>query len=144
MDNLNIIELSREAFSFEMYSDDNFGMVLKKYMVEQNLSVSDLARKSGLSFNTIVKYRAGHIPKDYIVLVMLCIGLQINFSKAEYLFKLAHISLGTDRCSLVYQLLINLGFVSDITIEECNEFLLKYGFPKLKATSNFMKRECYE
>lgn len=57
---------------------------------------------------------------------------------------MAHISLGTDRCSLVYQLLINMAFVSDITIEECNEFLLKYGFPKLKATSNFMKRECYE
>ena len=45
MDNMNIIELSREAISFEMYSDDNFGMVLKKYMVEQNLSVSDLAMK---------------------------------------------------------------------------------------------------
>ena len=102
MDNLNIIELSREAFSFEMYSDDNFGMVLKKYMVEQNLSVSDLARKSGLSFNTIVKYRAGHIPKDYIILVMLCIGLRINFSKAEYLFKLAHISLGTDKYGLCF------------------------------------------
>lgn len=144
MDNLNIIELSQEAFSFEMYSNDDFGIVLKKYMGEQNLSVGDLARKSGLSFNTIVKYRAGHIPKDYIVLVMLCIGLKVNFSKAEYLFKLAHISLDTDRCSLVYRLLINLAFISDITIEECNEFLLRYGFPELKASCNFMKGERYE
>ena len=84
-------------------------------MEEQKLSVTGLARKSGLSFNSIVRYRAGHIPNDYIIVVMLCIGLKINISKAEYLFRLALFSLGTDKCSLVYRLLINLSFVIKLT-----------------------------
>ena len=141
MDILKLTELSPDAFSFEMHTEDNFGIVLQKYMEEQKLSVTGLARKSGLSFNSIVRYRAGHIPNDYIVVVMLCIGLKINISKAEYLFRLAHFSLGTDKCSLVYRLLINLSFVSDITIEYCNDFLVQNGFPSLKTTSNFMKGE---
>lgn len=128
IDILYIKELSEEAFDFEMYSDDDFGNVLRKYMSEQNLTVNDLAKNSGLSINSVVKYRAGHAPKDYIILVMLCIGLQVNNSKAEYLFNLAHFSLGTDRCSMVYRLLINLAFVSGITIVECNEYLKKMDF----------------
>lgn len=141
---LNVMDLSQEAFGFEICSDDDFGSVLKKYMEEQNLSVNDLAKKSGLSSNAVIKYRAGHLPSDYTVLVMLCIGLKINFSKAEYLFNLAHLSLGSDRRSLAYKLLINLSFASDITIEKCNEILMQLGFPKLKTTSNFMQEEKFE
>ncbi|MCI7766873.1 MAG: hypothetical protein MSJ26_02680 [Oscillospiraceae bacterium] len=61
MDILQLTELSSDAFSFEMHSEDSFGIVLQKYMEEQKLSVTGLARKSGLSFNSIVRYRAGHI-----------------------------------------------------------------------------------
>ena len=45
---LNVMMLSQEAFNFEMKSDDDFGSVLKKYMEEQQLSVNELAKKSGL------------------------------------------------------------------------------------------------
>ena len=141
---LNVMMLSQEAFNFEMKSDGDFGSVLKKYMEEQKLSVNELAKKSGLSPNAVIKYRSGHIPSDYIVLVMLCIGLKINYSKAEYLFSLAHLTLGSDKKSLVYKLLINLSFASDITIEQCNDYLIRLGFPKLKTTTNFMQEDDYE
>lgn len=53
MDILQLTELPPNAFSFEMHSEDNFGIVLQKYMEEQKLSVTGLARKSGLSFKAI-------------------------------------------------------------------------------------------
>ena len=141
---LNVMDLSQEAFTFEMRADDDFSSVLRRYMDEQNISINDLAAKSNLSRRAVIKYRSGHLPNDYIILVMLCIGLKINLSKAEYLFKLAHLSLGTDKKSLVYKLLINLSFASDITIEQCNEYLVRLGFPKLKTTTNFMQEDDYE
>lgn len=127
-----------------MKPDDDFGSVLKRYMDEQKLSVNDLARKSGLSSNLVIRYRAGHLPNNYIVLVMLCIGLKINSTKAEYLFHLAHFSLGTDKKSRVYKLLINLSFASDITVDECNDYLKQLGFPIMKASSNFSQDDDYE
>lgn len=141
---LNVMKLSQEAFGFEMKSDDDFANVLRRYMEEQKMSVNDLAKNSGLSRGTVIRYRSGHLPNDYIVLVMLCIGLKINFSKAEYLFQLAHFSLGTDKKSRVYKLLINLSFASDITIDECNDYLKQLGFPIMKASSNFSQDDDYE
>ena len=44
MDILQLTELSQDAFSFEMHTEDNFGIVLQKYMEEQKLSVTGLAR----------------------------------------------------------------------------------------------------
>lgn len=93
---LNLMDKSQEAFNFEMRADDDFSSVLRRYMDEQNISINDLAKRSNISRRTVIRYRSGHMPNDYITLVMLCIGLKINISKAEYLFKLAHLSLGTD------------------------------------------------
>lgn len=138
------MELSQEAFGFEMRSDDDFASVLRRYMAEQKMSINDLAKKSGLSRGAVIRYRSGHLPNDYIILVMLCIGLKINLSKAEYLFKLAHFSLGTDKRSIAFRLLINLSFVSDITIDECNDYLNHLGFPIMRSTSNFMQEDDYE
>lgn len=141
---LNVMDISQEAFNFEMRADDDFSSVLRRYMDEQNISINDLAKRSNLSRRTVIRYRSGHMPNDYITLIMLCIGLKINISKAEYLFKLAHLSLGTDKNSLAYKLLINLSFASDITIEQCNDYLIRLGFPKLKTTTNFMQEDDYE
>lgn len=136
-----IRDIPIKSFMFETNSNDDFGTVLKRYMDEENVSVRNLALRTGISFNSLVKYRSGHIPKDYQIIVMLCIGLKINQKRAEYLFKLAHLSLGDDVTSMIYRMLISLSFVSEITIEECKSILSQYGLQELKTVSNFMRSE---
>ena len=43
---INVMELSKEAFGFEMNDDDDFASVLRRYMEEQKMSVNDLAKNT--------------------------------------------------------------------------------------------------
>lgn len=129
---VEIRDISKESLSFEMHKEDDFGAVLIRYMSEQKLTVTNLSDRTGISKNTIIDYRTGnHVPKDIHKLVALCIGLQINECRAEYLISLAHMSLGYDIQGNAYRLLISLAFFSGMTIDQGNIILSSLDLPKL-------------
>lgn len=115
-----------------MKKDDDFGTVLNRYMSEQKITVAALSVRTGISQNVIIGYRSGdHIPNDIHKLVALCIGLQINEYRAEYLMNLAHMSFGYDSQGVIYKMLISLAFFVGLSVSQVNEILSNYGLQEL-------------
>lgn len=129
---VEIQNVTRESLSFEIRPGDSFSSVLNRYMSESQLTVSKLSARSGICQNAITEYRMGkHIPKDIHRVVALCIGLQINEHRAEYLINLAHFSIGYDTQGMAYRMLISLAFSTGLTISQGNEILSDLDLPKL-------------
>ena len=94
---VEVQEITKESLKFEILQGDDFCSVLNRYMSEQKLTVNMLSFQSGICKNAIIDYRVGkHLPKDIHKAVALCMGLQINLHRAEYLINLAHMSIGCD------------------------------------------------
>lgn len=129
---VEIQNVTKESLAFEIRQDDDFHSVLKRYMSESQLTVSSLSARSGICQNAITEYRMGkHVPKDIHRAVALCIGLQINEHRAEYLMKLAHLSMGYDTQGMAYRMLICLAFSTGLTISQGNVILSNLDLPKL-------------
>ena len=108
---VEVQEITKESLKFEILQGDDFCSVLNRYMSEQKLTVNMLSFRSGICKNAIIDYRVGkHLPKDIHKAVALCMGLQINLHRAEYLINLAHMSIGYDAQGIAYRTLICLAF----------------------------------
>lgn len=129
---VKIKDIPVESLLFEIHKEDSFSTVLKKYMIEQNISTSILSMRTGINKNTLNDYRRGtHIPSDFKFIILICIGLQISERKAEYLMSLANMALGEDFRGMVYRMIINLSFYAGITVDQGNVILAKYNLPCL-------------
>ena len=129
---IEIREITKKSLEFEISKDDNFTSVLNRYMMEQNITIAVLSARTGINKNTLIDYRAGnHIPNDIHKLIALCIGLQINEHRAEYLISLAHMSIGYDIQGMAFRMLISLAFLSGITVCQGKRILDNLDLPKL-------------
>lgn len=129
---IEIREITKQSLEFEIKKEDNFSSVLNRYMAEQNISIAILSARTGINKNTLIDYRAGnHIPNDIHKLVALCIGLQINEHRAEYLISLAHMSIGYDVQGMAFRMLISLAFLTGITVCQGNMILDNLDLPTL-------------
>lgn len=129
---IDILARDRSEFELETSSKDTFSEVFKKFRIESGHTIEKLSARSGVSIESINKYIAGHSPTSREILVKLCIGLGLCPQKSEYLFSLAHLSIGCDAASSVYKVAITLAFVSGLGIKECNELIATYGFEILE------------
>ena len=129
---VEVQEITKESLTFEIFPGDDFCSVLNRYMSEQKLTVNMLSLRSGICKNTIIDYRVGkHFPKDICKAVALCMGLQINVHRAEYLISLAHMSIGYDTQGMAYRTLICLAFSTGLTVSQGNLILSNLDLPTL-------------
>ena len=129
---VEVQEITKESLKFEILQGDDFCSVLNRYMSEQKLTVNMLSLQSGICKNAIIDYRVGkHLPKDIHKAVALCMGLQINLHRAEYLINLAHMSIGCDAQGIAYRTLICLAFSTGLTVIQGNMILSALDLPTL-------------
>ena len=129
---VEVQEITKESLKFEIRQGDDFCSVLNRYMSEQTLTVNMLSLQSGICKNAIIDYRVGkHLPKDIHKAVALCMGLQINLHRAEYLINLAHMSIGYDAQGIAYRTLICLAFSTGLTVSQGNMILSALDLPTI-------------
>ncbi|MCR5409473.1 MAG: helix-turn-helix transcriptional regulator [Lachnospiraceae bacterium] len=130
----DLMELPDEVFDTELGTlyafgggnspPGSFGDTLKLYMKNENMTVEELAFRSGISERTIgtMRNRKGYRPKLENV-VAICIAMHLNPSYSYRLIELAGYKLTDCDRDIIYRLLLD--WAPGVSIEQCNKFLIR-------------------
>lgn len=107
----------------EKLADDDFGIVLLRYMGDGNINTDELAEFISVDKSTIFRYRKNEIKPSLKCLMKICIALRLYKERSDYLFELRGIALGHNRTHLLYKAILSDVFLSSRTISDYNDFL---------------------
>lgn len=92
-----------KAADFEIYiygtknaeeqKHDFLGKALKRYADDNGVSMSELARLTGISKSAVNYYFSGERQVRFNTLIALCLALRLHPLRTEYLFELTHFEL---------------------------------------------------
>lgn len=107
----------------EKLADDDFGIVLLRYMGDGNINTDELAEFISVDKSTIFRYRKIEIKPSLKCLMKICIALRLYRERSDYLFELRGIALEHNRTHLLYKAILSDVFLSSRTISDYNDFL---------------------
>lgn len=113
-------------------SDETFGDALSRYMSDRNVTISELARLTGISEITIKRYR-GKCYHDVVVeyVVAICVSLNLYIEQSLHLLRLAGKALNNSEKHRLFYFFLCICFNSSFTIKDCNLILEENGYGQL-------------
>lgn len=121
------IKVNAELMITERIANDNFAVVLKRYMKEEHVKVTDFAHYVGINKSTLSRYRNGKVIPTKKVLMRICIALHLYRERSDYLFELCGYVLGNTNLQYLYKAILADAFLNRRTIDEYNVFLKENG-----------------
>ena len=121
------IKVRVELMVTERMANDNFAVVLKRYMKEEHVKVTEFTQYVGINKSTLTRYRNGNVIPTKKVLMRICIALHLYRERSDYLFELCGYVLGNTNLHYLYKAILADVFLNRRTINDYTEFLKENG-----------------
>lgn len=106
-------------------TEDTFGKVLKRNMLEQNIDVKELSVKTGISVPSLYRYLSGERICGLEHTAAICISMRLDPMTSDYLFSMTRSRLcrTDERDRIIAKYLYACYYDSRYTLAKCNHEL---------------------
>ena len=140
IENIKLVKIDPKAYIASDYVKENsgksFSEILTRYILEfqKNYKANqrEISDAAGMQSALISKYKYGYRKPTLNAVILLSLAMRLTPERSEYLLYAAGYVLNDQKEHRIYKLFLEgCAFNEEYSIENCNKFLLKNGYPML-------------